>query len=102
MSLMNIARETWVRFRAETPGYFRKLIWFGVALGSIGGALMEQHVASYLPESITKMAGTLFTIGVVASAVAKLAVKNPEVIEQSKIKKLWQRKRSTPTKERLK
>lgn len=67
---------------ADTPTFFKRLVYIGLTLGAIGAALMEPHVAAAVPDWIDKLAGYFVTAGVVAAAVGKLTVKDPEVLKK--------------------
>lgn len=67
---------------AETPSFFKKLIAIGLSLGVIGGALMEPHIAEQLPAFVQKLSGYMVTIGLVTASIAKLTVKDPEVLKK--------------------
>lgn len=75
-------KEIITRFLSDTPTFFKRLIGVGLGLGVVGGALMEPHVAEQLPESIQKISGYLVTIGLVSAAIAKLTVKDPDVLKK--------------------
>lgn len=75
-------KEIIARFLADTPSFFKRLIGVGVSLGVIGGALLVPDVADQLPPFAGKIAGYLVTVGVVAGVIAKLTVKDPEVLKK--------------------
>lgn len=70
------------RFLADTPTFFKRLIALGVSLGVVGAAFMEPHIASQLPPFFGKIASYMVTAGLVAGIIAKLTVKDPEVLKK--------------------
>lgn len=68
------------RIGAETPSFFRKIIYFGITLGTIGIGLIA--LKSQLPLWIVDLADNLVIIGLVSGIVAKSAVKNPKDIQK--------------------
>lgn len=73
---MNFVKETIRRLLLETPSYFRKLIYFGITLGTIGAGLMA------VPELIQfhAIGEKLFIVGLVCGVIAKTAVSDPNKI----------------------
>jgi len=73
---MNFIKETLRRLVLETPSYFKKLIYFGVALGAIGTGLIA------IPElaEFHAIGEKLFIIGLVCGVIAKTAVSDPNKI----------------------
>lgn len=69
------------RFLADTPTFFKRLIAIGVSLGAVGAALLVPDVADQLPPLFGKIAGYLVTAGVVSGIMAKLTVKDPDVLK---------------------
>ena len=73
---MNFAKETLRRLVLETPSYFKKLIYFGITLGTIGAGLMA------VPELVQfySIGEKLLIIGLVCGVIAKTAVIDPNQI----------------------
>jgi hypothetical protein len=73
---MNFVKETLRRLTLSTPSYFRKLIYFGITLGTIGAGLMA------IPEldQFHSLGEKLVMVGLVCGVVAKSAVKDPNQI----------------------
>lgn len=73
---MNFVKETLRRLALQTPSYFKKLIYFGIALGTIGTGLMA------IPELVQfhAIGEKLFIIGLVCGVIAKTAVSDPNKI----------------------
>jgi hypothetical protein len=69
---MNFAKETLRRLTLSTPSYFRKLIYFGITLGTIGAGFVTIPELSFLHE----LGEVLIAIGLACSVVAKAAVKD--------------------------
>ncbi len=78
----NTMNEIIKRIMADTPTFFKRLIAIGLTIGVIGGALIEPHVASQLPDFLQKISGYMVTVGLVTAAVAKLTVKDTEVLKK--------------------
>jgi hypothetical protein len=73
---MNFANETFRRLVLETPSYFKKLIYFGITLGTIGAGLMAvPELYQFYP-----IGEKLLIIGLVCGVIAKTAVKDPNQI----------------------
>jgi len=73
---MNFLKETLRRLVLETPSYFRKLIYFGITLGTVGAGFMaipELHQFHAIGEK-------MFIIGLACGVIAKTAVKDPNKI----------------------
>ena len=70
---MNFAKQTLRRLVLKTPAYFKKLIYFGIALGTIGTGLMA------IPE-LEQFGEKLLIIGLVSGVIAKTAVTDPNQI----------------------
>ena len=64
------------RVKAPTPKWFKVLRTVGIALASVGGAILASPVA--LPAGIVTAAGYLLLGGTVVSAVAQTGVKSEE------------------------
>jgi hypothetical protein len=73
---MNFVKETFRRMVLDTPSYFKKLIYFGIALGTIGTGLMAIPELAFLHE----LGKILIAIGLACSVVAKAAVKDTNQI----------------------
>ena len=73
---MNFANETFRRLVLETPSYFKKLIYFGITLGTIGAGLMAVPELS----QFYAIGEKLLIIGLVCGVIAKTAVKDPNQI----------------------
>jgi uncharacterized membrane protein YhhN len=73
---MNFFKETFRRLVLKTPSYFKKLIYFGIALGTIGTGLMT------IPEleQFYVIGEKLFIIGLVCGVISKTAVTDPNRI----------------------
>ncbi len=75
-------KEIIQRLLADTPTFFKRLIALGLTIGVIGGALMEPHVAAQLPEFLQKISGYMVTVGLVTASIAKLTVKDTDVLKK--------------------
>ncbi len=64
------------RVKLESPDIFKKITNIGLTVGAVGGAILLAPVS--FPAIITTMAGYLVAIGGVASAVAKITVKDSD------------------------
>jgi uncharacterized membrane protein YhhN len=73
---MNFFTETFRRLVLETPSYFKKLIYFGIALGTVGAGL----IAIPELEQFHAIGEKLFIIGLVSGVIAKTAVKDTNQI----------------------
>ena len=73
---MIFIKETLIRVALKTPAYFKKLIYFGIALGTIGTGLMA------IPEleQFYSIGEKLLIIGLVCGVVAKTTVQDPNMI----------------------
>jgi hypothetical protein len=73
---MNFVKETFRRLVLETPSYFKKLIYFGIAIGAVGAGLMA------IPElaSFHAIGEKLFIVGLVSGVIAKTAVNDTNQI----------------------
>lgn len=67
------------RLFMATPDFFKKIIYFGIALGSIGGGILL--AGNQLPAWLVDWADNLVQIGIVSSIVAGVAVKKPEALK---------------------
>lgn len=66
------------RLQASTPSFFKKVVYFGITLGTIGTGLIA--VEDQLPAFIGEIARYMVTAGVVAGVVAGATVKDPSKI----------------------
>ena len=64
------------RVKAPTPKWFKVLRTVGIALASVGGAILASPVA--LPAGIVTAAGYLLLGGTVVTAVSQTGVKSEE------------------------
>ena len=64
------------RVKAPTPKWFKVLRTIGIALASVGGAILASPVA--LPAGIVTAAGYLLLGGTVVTAVSQTGVKSEE------------------------
>ena len=64
------------RVKAPTPKWFKVLRTVGIALASVGGAILASPVA--LPAGILTAAGYLLLGGTVVTAVSQTGVKSEE------------------------
>ena len=64
------------RVKAPTPKWFKVLRTIGIALASVGGAILASPVA--LPAGIVTAAGYLLLGGTVVTAVSQTGVKSDE------------------------
>ena len=64
------------RVKAPTPNWFKVLRTVGIALASVGGAILASPVA--LPAGIVTAAGYLLLGGTVVTAVSQTGVKSEE------------------------
>lgn len=70
------------RLSSETPSFFKKIIWFGGIVGSIGAALIAAKETATIPVWLLDQADNMVLIGVVAAIVAKAAVKSNDDLAQ--------------------
>jgi len=75
-------KEIIQRFLADTPTFFKRLIALGISIGAIGAALMEPHIATQLPEFLQKASSYMVTVGLVTATIAKLTVKDTDVLKK--------------------
>ena len=67
------------RLGSETPSFFKKIIYFGIGLGALGGGLLGlESQGIQLPVWLIGQADNLIIIGSVSALIAKATVKNPE------------------------
>jgi len=76
---MNYFTQFGKRLVAQTPTFFKKIIYFGITLGAIGAGLIAAK--DQLPLYIVDWADNLIIIGVVAGVVAKTAVIDPHSVK---------------------
>jgi hypothetical protein len=63
------------RWKMDTPDFWKKVIYGGVAIGGIGGGLL---LVEGLPLFLYELAKGMSTIGATSAVIAKFTVKNPE------------------------
>jgi hypothetical protein len=63
------------RWKMDTPDFWKKVIYGGVALGGIGLGLLQ---IEGLPFFVYEVAKGMSTIGATSAVIAKFTVKNPE------------------------
>lgn len=71
-------KELIKRLRGETPTHFKRIIYGAITIGGVCAAVLALPVS--LPGFVVAALGYGVTAGVVAAAVAKTAVKDPEQI----------------------
>ena len=73
--MRDFIKEASGRWKADTPGFFKKVIIGGISVGGFGGSL--KGIASIpgvvLPHIISDHIGHMITAGLVSAAVAKFA-----------------------------
>ena len=72
MNIMNILE----RFKAPTPGFFKKLRLIGLSIAAVGGVLVASPVV--LPTVLVTVGGYLIVAGSVATAVSQVTVEANE------------------------
>ena len=76
LSFKNIIR----RLMAESPSFFKKLLWLSAFIGAIGGSIMllaAQYPLAFPSESFwVKNASHMLIIGLIGSIYSKLTVKD--------------------------
>lgn len=75
---MKQLKETWMRLRGETPTHFKRIIYGAITIGGVCGVVLALPIT--LPTIVTTILGYGVTAGLVATAIAKQAVKNPQEI----------------------
>ena len=66
---MNYFEIFWRRLFSETPKFFKKIIVFGIGLGTIGASILVSPIE--LPAWLLDQADNLIMIGAVAALIAK-------------------------------
>lgn len=79
---MNWFEAFFKRVTSDTPSFFRKIIYFGITLGSIGGSIIAAKETVNLPYWLVDQADNMVLIGVVAAIVAKSVVKQSDPLAQ--------------------
>ena len=80
MTMKNKKMSIAERVQAPTPKWFRILRTVGIALASVGGAIIASPVA--LPVGLVSAAGYLILGGSIISVVSQTAIKSEEEPEQ--------------------
>lgn len=80
-------KEIIKRWTAESPAFFKKIIFLGITLGAIGTAIMTTPVETFdFPEWLDKIAGHLVGIGAIAAIIAKFTVADTSVLKKEETK----------------
>lgn len=66
------------RLKAETPKFFKRVAIFGASLSATGLTISQ---IPNVPQNIVEIASRCIWMGLVAAAVAKMAVVNPEELK---------------------
>lgn len=71
------------RLSAETPSFFRKFIYFGIALGGIGAAIQTDLVGiiKSMPAWLYKISGYMIAIGGTCTLIAKMVFKDKDKVK---------------------
>lgn len=75
MNIKASIQEIILRFKSESPKFWRKVMKFMIVLGGLGTALYV--VKEQLPEPVANIAGYLITIGVVGTFLASITTTDP-------------------------
>jgi len=67
------------RLTSETPIFFKKIVLFGITLGTIGTGLKVSTIWASLPASLQTLSGYFISIGVVCAVVAKATTTDPNL-----------------------
>lgn len=71
------------RFTSESPTFFKRLQALMISLGSAGGVIVGLPMAVpqiTIPEALLTLGYHLITIGVIGTAISKLTVADPSVL----------------------
>ncbi len=80
--------EIFKRLTNESPTFFKRIQALGITLGAIGAAILTIPVSVVaLPAIINTLAGYFVAAGLVAAAVAKTTVANPDVLKKDEAAK---------------
>ena len=77
--------EIFKRLTLPSPSFFKKVQWFGVVIGAIGGGLMainQQFPDTVVVGFLAKYAKEFVAIGAVIALVAKLPVADPNQLNK--------------------
>lgn len=71
------------RITSETPIFFKKIVVFGIAIGSLGLTFKGLDLGGIqLPFDLNAISGHMIAIGTVCTAVSKLATTDPNLQAQ--------------------
>lgn len=76
---INWFKAFYKRIGAGTPIFFKKIIYFGITLGAIGGGIIIAK--DQFPTWLVELANTMVIVGLVSGIVAKAAVIDPQSIQ---------------------
>lgn len=72
-------KELWKRIKADTPAYFKRVMWAGISLGALCTATLAglAQAGVEAPPIIDKFLQIGIAVGIVAAMIAKTAKENP-------------------------
>ena len=79
---MTLKEEVKIRWKSETPLFWKKVQKVGIICAAVGGAIAAAPIA--LPGVVVVAAGYLTTAGVVASLISKFTVADSSVLTEEK------------------
>lgn len=78
--MKNFFLELYERLLSEAPPFFKKFMYLGTIIGTIGLGLMEapEDVKALFPESLNKLASYMVAVGYFVAFMAKLPKKDKD------------------------
>lgn len=73
---MEFLKEIYERFKADSPKFFRKLMYIGGVIGTIGTGILIRPDSVPMPEFLEQIAGYMAAVGYTVTLISNLPKKD--------------------------